>query len=256
MLRFFRSLCFVACLLPAMAMSEQHAAGEMPTAMTQVNLCYLNKGKTMEDVEKFNKTFFDWTRKEGIQLNSLILTPVANAAEALDPTYDFVELLIAPYQTIGRMWDKVATSEEGQAQFTGWAEIATCATRFTHLVHKYSDQSAMAASDNRVVEFNRCHVHESAEGLIKDKHARMLASRPESATNIYWGVMLPAAGGERSVFRHLIGYPDMVSYTAALQRRSSKESMTARQEYSRIYAKCDGPSVWTGRVQSRASTGS
>ena len=66
-----------------MAMSEQHAAGEMPTAMTQVNLCYLNKGKTMEDVEKFNKTFFDWTRKEGIQLNSLILTPVANAAKLL-----------------------------------------------------------------------------------------------------------------------------------------------------------------------------
>ena len=254
MLRLIKSLCFIACLSPAAALSERHVASEMPTAMTQVNLCYLNEGKTMEDVDTFNKTFFDWTRAEGIQPHSLILTPVANAAEALDPTYDFVELLIAPYQTIGGMWDKVATSEEGQAQLTGWAEIATCATRFTHLVHKYTDQAATAATDNRVVEFNRCRVHESAEGLMKDKHARMLASRPESATNIYWGVMLPAAGGERSVFRHLIGYPDMVSYTAALQRRSSKESMTAQQEYSRMYAKCDGPSVWAGRVQSRPAT--
>ena len=112
----------------------------------------------------------------------------------------------------------------------------------------------MAATDNRVVEFNRCHVHGSAEGLIKDKHARMLA-HSESATN-HWGVMLPAAGGERSIFRHLIGYPDMVSYTAALQRRSSKEGMTALREYNRMYAECDGPSVWTGRVQSRASTNS
>lgn len=256
MLRFLKSLCFIACLSPALALSEYNDQSPMPNAMTQVNLCYLNEGKTMEDVERFNKTFFDWTREEGIQPNSLILTPVANAAAARNPTYDFVELLIAPYQTIGRMWDKVATSEEGQAQFTGWAEIATCATRFTHLVHKYSDQAAMAATDNRVVEFNRCHVHGSAEGLIKDKHARMLAARPESATNLYWGVMLPAAGGERSIFRHLIGYPDMVSYTAALQRRSSKEGMTALREYNRMYAECDGPSVWTGRVQSRASTNS
>ena len=135
MLRFLKSLCFIACLSPALALSEYNAQSPMPNAMTQVNLCYLNEGKTMEDVERFNKTFFNWTREEGIQPNSLILTPVANAAAARNPTYDFVELLIAPYQTIGRMWDKVATSEEGQAQFTGWAEIATCATRFTHLVH-------------------------------------------------------------------------------------------------------------------------
>ena len=97
MLRFLKSLCFIACLSPALALSEYNAQSPMPNAMTQVNLCYLNEGKTMEDVERFNKTFFDWTREEGIQPNSLILTPVANAAEALDPTYDFVELLIAPY---------------------------------------------------------------------------------------------------------------------------------------------------------------
>ena len=67
MLRLIKSLCFIACLSPAAALSERHVASEMPTAMTQVNLCYLNEGKTMEDVDTFNKTFFDWTRAEGIQ---------------------------------------------------------------------------------------------------------------------------------------------------------------------------------------------
>ena len=64
MLGLIKSLCFIACLSPAAALSERHVASEMPTAMTQVNLCYLNEGKTMEDVDTFNKTFFDWTRAE------------------------------------------------------------------------------------------------------------------------------------------------------------------------------------------------
>ena len=151
MLRFLKSLCFIACLSPALALSEYNAQSPMPNAMTQVNLCYLNEDKTMEDVERFNKTFFDWTREEGIQPNSLILTPVANAAAARNPTYDFVELLLAPYQTIGRMWDKVATSDEGQALFTGWAEIATCERQWRQLIIESSSSIVVMCTRARKV---------------------------------------------------------------------------------------------------------
>ena len=80
------------------------------------------------------------------------------------------------------MWDKLVTSQEGQNQFTGWAEIATCATRSTYLVYEYNDQAATADTGNRVVAFNRCRARESAEGLMKDKHARMAASWPATGS--------------------------------------------------------------------------
>ena len=74
------------------------------------------------------------------------------------------------------MWDKLVTSQEGQNQFTGWAEIATCATRSTYLVYEYNDQAATADTGNR------CRARESAEGLMKDKHARMAASWPATGS--------------------------------------------------------------------------
>ena len=81
----------------------------------------------------------------------------------------------------------------------------------------------------------------------------MLADRSASATNMYWGLLLPAAGGQSNVFRHLISYQDMTAYTAALAQRGTNEYAVARREYNRMYAACDGPSVWMGSVQNRPS---
>lgn len=251
MFKLLRSVVLLAFLVPGIAVSAHHVSNERPNAFTQVNLCNLNDDKSLADVEKFNKKFFDWTRRENIEPYSLILTPVANASEPTAPTYDFVEMLTGSYERMGNMWDKASGSEEGQRLLSGWAEIATCATRFTHLVHKYNDEKATTGTDNRVVEFNRCEVQPHAAGLIKAKHARMLASRSDRLTNMYWGILLPAAGGEFTEFRHMLSYPDMASYTAGLAGRVSAEGTAARLEYNRMYAQCDGPSVWSGRVQNR-----
>lgn len=251
MFRKLRITLFLFCMLPGLAISDDHASAAMPNSLAQVNLCYLNEGKSMADVEKFNKKFFAWTRRENIEPYSLILTPVANSSDPKTPTYNFIELLTGSYAKVGNMWDKISTSKEGQSLLSGWENIATCATRFTHLVHKYNDTEKTAETDNRVVEFNRCEVHEGAAGLMKEKHARMLAADPRGRTNMYWGLMLSAAGGESNVFRHLISYPDMTSYTQGLARRASPEGMNATREYNRLYAQCDGPSVWMGRVQHR-----
>lgn len=238
--------------LTQFALADDHSMNQQPWSMTQVNLCYLNDGKTMDDVAKFNKKFFEWTKREEVDPYSLIMTPLANSSEPMNPTYDFVELLTGSYALLGGMWEKVNT-DEGQKLLKGWEKIATCATRFTHLVHKYNDTDATTGTDNRVIEFNRCEVHPEAAGLIKEKHDRILGDRSPSATSMYWGLLLPAAGGESNAFRHLISYPDMSAYTAALAQRGTSEYRVARREYNRMYAACDGPSVWMGSVQNRPS---
>lgn len=39
------------------------------------------------------------------------------------------------------------------------------------------------------------------------------------------------AGGEPNVFRHLVSYPDITSYTEGLVRRAKPQAMTATREY-------------------------
>ncbi len=252
MKKIFATLIALGAFFTQFALADNHSMNQQPYAMTQVNLCYLNDGKTMQDVAKFNKKFFEWTKREQVNPYSLIMTPLANSSEPMNPTYDFVELLTGSYALIGGMWDKVNT-DEGQELLQGWEKIATCATRFAHLVHKYNDTEATTGTDNRVIEFNRCEVHPEAAGLIKEKHDRILDDRSPSAKNMYWGVLLPAAGGQSNVFRHLISYQDMTAYTAALAQRGTNEYAVARREYNRMYAACDGPSVWMGSVQNRPS---
>ena len=64
------------------------------------------------------------------------------------------------------------------------------------------------------------------------------------------------AGGEPYVFRHLVSYPNITSYTEGLVRRAKPQAMTATREYKGLYAQCDEPSVWMGRVQHRPTSDS
>ena len=64
------------------------------------------------------------------------------------------------------------------------------------------------------------------------------------------------AGGEPYVFRHLVSYPDITSYTEGLVRKAKPQAMTATREYKGLYAQCDEPSVWMGHVQHRPTSDS
>ena len=65
------------------------------------------------------------------------------------------------------------------------------------------------------------------------------------------------AGGEPYVFRHLVSYPDITSYTEGLVRRAKPQAMTATRDYNGLlYAQCDEPSVRIGLVQHRPTTAS
>jgi hypothetical protein len=81
-------------------------------------------------------------------------------------------------------------------------------------------------------------------------HQRALDQRDESATNLYWGVMLPRAGGSdgRNVFRHANIFADFEAYAANLAGMPRRQPRIA--DYNRRYASCDLPTVWSSEVLS------
>ena len=60
------TLVALGAFLTQFALANDHSMNQQPYSMTQVNLCYLNDGKTMEDVAKFNTKFFEWTKQEEV----------------------------------------------------------------------------------------------------------------------------------------------------------------------------------------------
>jgi hypothetical protein len=245
---------FGIALIGAVSISaDDHNADQQAASMVHINLCYLNEGKSMQDVADLNEDFFGWLKSNDLDPYSILLTPMATSNSPLEPTYDFIEMMTGSYERVGEMWDLVQSSDKGQSLLSGWSDIATCVTRFAHMVHKYQDSEALANSDNRVVEFNRCEARRERVGKLRERHDAILEGRDKNSTNMYWGILLPGAGGEYGVFRHLISYNSMSNYTKALEARNTSERWQASRDYNDNYAQCDGPSVWSGVVQNRAN---
>lgn len=250
--RLMQALLLVwTCSGASVVLADDHTGQAASSSMTQVNLCYLNEGKTMADVEALNTQFFAWLKEKDLDPYSILITPVANASPPLTPTYEFIEMLTGPYERIGQMWEQIQGTEQGQQIAADWAEIATCGTRLAHLVHKFRDQEVLAGTDTRIVQLTRCEVQPTEPGTLRKVHDEMLADRSNDATNMYWGLILPGAGGEPGVFRHMVSFPSMSAYTAAFEQRNAPGAWQRQREYNEKYADCDGASVWAGRVQNR-----
>ena len=229
---------------------ESQAAALPENSFAAINLCHLNEGKTMSDVARLNEKWFAWTKSENMEPFSLLLTPFVTASSRANPGYDFIEIITNDYETGGRLWQAALRSKKGLALDEEWREITTCYTRINHLVFKYMDQAALSSTDERIVTFNRCEIREGVTGdQMRAVHQRGLDRRSEQSTNIFWGLLLPAAGGPRGEFRHMMTYPDFPAYTASLS--NSLAGSAFRREYNTHYAQCDGPSVWVARVQHR-----
>lgn len=55
-------------LLMNVAFADNHGATEQSAAMAQVNLCYLEDGNTMSDVDKLNADFFSFLDENALLL--------------------------------------------------------------------------------------------------------------------------------------------------------------------------------------------
>lgn len=246
------SILVGALLLMNVAFADDHGASAQSATMAQVNLCYLEDGKTMADVDELNADFFSFLDENDLAPLSVILTPVATGNHPSEPAYDFIEMMFAEHAKIGQMWDQVLGSKTGQKIMADWEEMTNCVTRFNHLIHRFRDAEAQSSTDSRVVEFNRCKVHPEVEGnRMREIHDDILANRSPDATNLYWGLLIPEIGDSIGTFRHLVAFPDMAAYTQAVAARTSAEYRANYRDYNRRWAQCDGRSVWQGRVQNR-----
>ena len=225
----------------------QNAPGEMVT----LNLCTLNDGHTYADVVSLQNRWIKWAKSKGINLFNELLSPVITSLPPSQSSLDFIELTVTDYAQGGRMFADWTGTDEGQSFSQEWGEIASCSMRLQHLVMKYQDMAALAQDRARVVTFTRCEMHEGVTGDdMRAVHQRALDQRDESATNLYWGVMLPRAGGSdgRNVFRHANIFADFEAYAANLAGMPRRQSRIA--DYNRRYASCDLPTVWSSEVLS------
>ncbi len=226
--------------------------GESTTGqMVTMNLCKLNEDHTAADVIDFQKRWLKWAKSRDISLFNEILSPLITRTPLSESSLDFIELTVTDYAHGGRMWADWTGTEKGKAFAQQWGEIASCAPRIQHLVTKYQDTSALENDTDRIVTFTRCAIRDGVSGDdLRAVHQRGIDRRDDSATNLYWGVMLPRAGGEdgRNVFRHANIYPDMQAYTASVAARSQRQARIT--DYNRRYASCRLPSVWSSKVLS------
>ncbi len=99
---------FGIALIGAVSVSaDDHNADQQAASMVHINLCYLNEGKSMQDVADLNEDFFGWLKSNDLDPYSILLTPMATSNSPLEPTYDFIEMMIGSYERVGEMWDLV-----------------------------------------------------------------------------------------------------------------------------------------------------
>lgn len=248
MIRYFLITLIIFAFVSHAALADDHAAD--PGEMVTLNLCTLNPGNTLADVEKFQNSWIKWAKSRDIDLFNEILTPLMINTSGT-PTLDFIELSVTSYADGGRMWADWNETKKGQKMAQQWSEMANCSARVNHLVTKYQDPDADTNDRSRVVTFTRCEIHDGVTGDdMRAVHQRGIDRRSDTATNMFWGLLLPRAGGDdaRNVFRHANVYSDMQSYVAQLATHSQRAQMI--RDYNQRYAQCDKPTIWASNVLS------
>ena len=239
-----------ACVFITTAKADHHGQNA-PGEMVTLNLCTLNEGHTYADVVSFQNRWTKWAKSRGINLFNELLSPLITSMPPSESSLDFIELSVTDYEHGGQMLADWAGTDEGQSFAQEWGEVASCSVRLQHLVMKYQDMAALAEDRDRIVTFTRCEIHEGVTGDdLRAVHQRALDQRDESATNLYWGVMLPRTGGTdgRNVFRHANIFADIEAYTANLAGMPRRQPRIT--DYNQRYASCDLPTVWSSEVMS------
>ena len=234
--------------LSAQVLGDAHSEPAAPQVVT-MNLCTLNEGNDLSDVIKFQKRWLEWTQSKGISLFNEVLIPVVGRGGPGESNLDFIELSASSYDMAGRFWGDWNETKKGQAMAEEWSELAACAVRVMSLVTKYQNPEIDLTDKERVVSFTRCEIHDGVTGNeMRAAHQRAVDARADSATDIYWGLLLNQAGGNdaRNVFRHAMVFPDMQAWAAHLAQQGARQP--ALRDYNTKYASCDRPTIWMSQV--------
>ncbi|MGI9325440.1 MAG: hypothetical protein ACR2PZ_09500 [Pseudomonadales bacterium] len=253
------SLSILSLLAASLAFADNHERqyGGMNLAqanVVQMQLCSLKPRKSMADYDKVMNGYIKWSKDNDVQTYVMRLTPLFVTPPGGDgPAFEWIDMLISPFETSGDGWNKWLNTESGQRLNAQWIAAADCRVTMNPIFNQFIDAEALSA-DSRIVTFNWCTANEgvTADALIA-RHDSMAASRPDDAAIKAWNIIIPGLGNRNPPgdFAHFLSFSDTKGLMAYQNALANGGGWRQRQDYNASYATCTGENVYAGQILNR-----
>ena len=78
----------------------------------QMNLCSLKPGKTMTNYNRVFNDYVEWSKENDVETFALRATPIFGGPVADGPQFEFIDMLISPFEVSGDSWTKWLTGRK------------------------------------------------------------------------------------------------------------------------------------------------
>ncbi len=251
----------IFAILAAMLGSLAHAAEPSYSGINinqanavQMQLCTLKPGKSMANYDRVVNGYIEWSKENDVEVFFLRATPLFVSQPENAPPFDFMEMLVSPFNVSADGWSKWLSSEEGQKLNEQWQDTADCRVSMNSGRIHVIDQEALAATDERILTFNWCSRNDgvSTDQVIA-KHQQMAAGWTKEAPVKAWLTLVPMLGNRNAPggFAHLLSFENMQGLMAWQNNMANEQGWRQRQDYEVSYAACTGDNAYHARVLNR-----
>ena len=221
----------------------------------QMNLCSLNSGKSMANYNRVFDSYVEWSKENDVEVFAIRATPIFQSAnQGGAPDFDFIDMMISPYEVSGSAWTKWLGTEEGRKINAQWVETADCRVAINAAFIQFIDREALSNRDDRVMAFNWCTRNEgvSSDQMIA-KHQQLASNLTTDSPIKAWTIMFPGLGsrGTPGEFAHLLSFEDASGLMAWQNGTANDGGWRLRQDYETSYADCIGENVYAVEVLHR-----
>lgn len=251
-------LVILGGLIGSMALSAEPSysgiALNQANAM-QMQLCTLKPGKTMANYDRVVNGYIEWSKENDVEVFFIRAMPLFMSANpGGGPQFDFMELLVSPYDVSADGWTKWLGTEDGQKLNDQWQDTADCRVAMNSGRIHVIDQEALANTDERVMTFNWCSRHEGVSvDQLRAKHQQMASEWTTASPVKAWLTMVPGLGGRNTPgdFAHILSFDSINSLMAWQNIQANEQGWRQRVDYEASYAHCTGENAYYGQVLNR-----
>ena len=245
------SLILTAALAAHAADGEYDGIPLEPLAGMQYEICQLNSGKTLEDVDRQTNLAAAAFESVGLDLGIITFTPLYDHADINNKTADYITMVYGTIPAFGEGWDKWEKSEEAAEVMRGRAEVGTCHFKFNHIDYRFMDVPALDATDRRVVQTEWCSRRPGiSKAELDSQHRSWLEGAGNRTDFIGWAIIHPRLGQANAPgeFFHFFIYDSIGSLMADEEWIANGGGMEGVEDYYTNFVECNGPSVWSGSL--------
>ena len=221
----------------------------------QLNLCSLKPGKSMSNYNRVMNSYLEWSRENDVELFVLRATPMMmSPAPNGGGNFDFMDMLIGPYEVSGRSWSAWLASEDGRQINGQWLDTADCRVAVNAAFIAVIDRETLSNSDTRVMSFNWCSRHEGVSwDQLNAKHRELAADWTSDSPVKAWSIVYPGLGSRNTPgqYAHLLSFADANGLMARQNAIANDGGWRVRDDYETAYAECVGENVYSVEVLNR-----